>query len=484
MTTRVLMIALDGADGALVDRASQDGMLPSLTALRARGRVKYLTAHAGATDDALWASFQYASGMGEHGRYHYEQRLRSGKFGLACADEIDRETFWETAPDLRIAVFDIPKCRLPRQFNGIHLADWLVHGRYFRAPKSYPAALANDVVTLFGAAPPSRCDHEGRLDDTEAMAVVANLRLAVARKGAAALHYLGSEAWDLFIVGFKEAHCASHALWDLVDAADPKFDPARNSRLGAPIDMILGDIDRAIGDLVSSAGPDTEIVVFSTTEMQPNATLAHLMPAIVDRMNRILGETHWTRFMRNVVKARDQHWWPLCEMLPYNENCTALRINPSVVFKDAGIEIERLRLLDQIEFLLMELRDDQTSQPVITLIDRAALQHAGTRATELPDVSVHYGAGLCPRAVRSSRLGRIEAKPPGLRPGNHAPGGFLIVVGDKLDASKVIGMQNLGPMAMSVLNGSGGLATDKSGFAGFLDPRGTTAHIKRQGEIQ
>ncbi|ESY95927.1 hypothetical protein X738_22045 [Mesorhizobium sp. LNHC209A00] len=130
------MIALDGADGALVDRASQDGMLPSLTALRARGRVKYLTAHAGATDDALWASFQYASGMGEHGRYHYEQRLRSGKFGLACADEIDRETFWETAPDLRIAVFDIPKCRLPRQFNGIHLADWLVHGRYFRAPKA------------------------------------------------------------------------------------------------------------------------------------------------------------------------------------------------------------------------------------------------------------------------------------------------------------------------------------------------------------
>ncbi|BCG73177.1 hypothetical protein MesoLj113a_43350 [Mesorhizobium sp. 113-1-2] len=467
MTARILMIALDGADGALLDRASRDGMLPSLAALRARGRVKYLTAHAGATDDALWASFQYAAGMGEHGRYHYEQRLRSGQFGMVCTDEIDRETFWETAPELRIGVFDIPKCRLPRQFNGIHLADWLVHGRYFREPKSYPAALAGDVVTRFGAAPPSRCDHEGRLNDTEATAVVANLRLAVASKHAAALHYLGSESWDLFIVGFKEAHCASHALWDLVDGADPKFDPARNSRLGAPIDMILGDIDRAIGDLVASTGPDTEIVVFSTTEMRPNATLAHLMPEIVDRMNRILGESHWTRFVRHVVKARDRRWWPLCEMLPYNENCAALRINPSVVFKDGGIEVERSRLLDQVESLLMELRADQTGQPVITMIDRAARQHAGARAAELPDLLVHYRAGLCPGAVCSSRLGRVEAKPPGLRPGNHAPGGFLIVVGDKLDASKVTGMQNLGPMAMRVLNGSSGLPTDKSGFARF-----------------
>jgi hypothetical protein len=463
VTARVLMIALDGADGALVDRASQNGMLPNLTSLRARGRVKYLSAHAGATDDAVWASFHYAAGMGEHGRYHYLQRLRSGKFGMICTDEVDRETFWETAPDLRVGVFDIPKCRLPRQFNGIHLADWLVHGRYFQEPKSYPSGLASEVVARFGTAPPSRCDHESRLDDTDAVEVFANLRIAVARKHAAALHYLGSEAWDLFIVGFKEAHCASHALWDLVDETDAKFDPGRNGRLGTPIETVLGDIDSAIGDLVSAAGPGTQIVVFSTTEIQPNATLVHLMPEIINRVNRILGESHWTRFVRHVVKAKDPRRRPLCEILPYNENCTALRINPSSVFDDN--DVERSKILDQVESLLGELREDQTGQPVIAMTDRASRQHLGVRAADLPDLLVHYRAGFCPGAVSSSLLGRVEAGLPELRPGNHAPGGFLIVAGDKIDASEVVGMQNLGPMAMSALHGSNGSPADKHGIA-------------------
>ncbi|RUZ81000.1 hypothetical protein EN943_01805 [Mesorhizobium sp. M7A.F.Ca.US.006.01.1.1] len=462
MTARILMVALDGADGSLVDRLSQNGLLPNLTSLRARGRVKYLTAHAGATDDTLWASFQYAAGMGEHGRYHYLQRLRSGRFGMICTDEVDRETFWETAPSLRIGVFDIPKCRLPRQLNGIHLADWLVHGRYFQEPKSYPAALAGEVVARFGAAPPSQCDHDGPLDDAEAADVLANLRVAVAKKRAAALHYLGSDAWDLFIVGFKEAHCAGHSLWDLVNEVDPEFDPSRNERLGTPIETILGDIDGAIGDLAAAAGSGTQIIVFSTTAMQPNASLAHLMPEVVNRANRILGESRWTRFVRHVVKLEDRRWWPLCEMLPYNENCTAFRINPAVAFKDGQVDAERSRILDLVETLLMELRDDQTGQPVVAMIDRAASQHAGSRAADLPDLLVHYRAGLCPGSVSSLRLGRIEAIPPILRPGNHAPGGFLIVSGDRLDVSDVTGMQNLGTMAINVLHGSGDWPADSA----------------------
>ena len=227
---------------------------------------------------------------------------------------------------------------------------------------------------------------------------------------------------------------------------------------------ILGDIDRAVGDLVAAAGPDTQIVVFSTTEMQPNATLAHLMPEIVNRVNRILGKSQWTRFVRHVVKTNDRGPRRPCEILPYNENCAALRVNPSEVFDNGGADVERLRILDQVESLLVELREDPTGQPVIAMIDRTARQHAGSRAAELPDLLVHYRAGFCPGTVSSPRLGRIEAKPRGLRPGNHAPGGFLIVVGDKIDASEVTGMQDLGTMAINVLNCSGALPTDMSGF--------------------
>jgi hypothetical protein len=47
MSARFLMIALDGADGALLDRWSADGTLPNLAALRAAGAVTHLSAPAG-----------------------------------------------------------------------------------------------------------------------------------------------------------------------------------------------------------------------------------------------------------------------------------------------------------------------------------------------------------------------------------------------------------------------------------------------------
>ena len=77
MSARLLIVALDGADGRLLDRWSRDGTLPNLTNLRSRGAVKQLSAPDGVTDDGLWASFKYAVELGEHGRYHWYQRIES-----------------------------------------------------------------------------------------------------------------------------------------------------------------------------------------------------------------------------------------------------------------------------------------------------------------------------------------------------------------------------------------------------------------------
>ena len=278
MTARLLMIALDGADGVLLDRWSADGTLPSLAALRARSVVRRLSAPAGISDDALWASFQFAAPLGEHGRYHWEQRLASGEMGMAYEDERDRESFWTALSRRgnRVAILDVPKCGPPQAINGIHLVDWLVHGRYFPEPRSAPETLAASVVAQFGPAPPSYCAYEGPpLADAEVHEVTANLRTSVARKRAAALHYLASEPWDLFIVAFKEAHCAGHHLWDLSDPRHPGFDAARNERLGDPLRTIFRDLDAAVGDLVSAAGPEAAVAVFSTSDMAPNGTLIH-----------------------------------------------------------------------------------------------------------------------------------------------------------------------------------------------------------------
>ena len=448
MTARLLIIALDGADGPLLDRLSADGTLPNIGALRSRGSANALSAPAGVTDDGLWASFQYASGLGDHGRYNFQQRLADGRMGMAFRDETDRETFWDrvAADGHRVAVFDVPKCRPPRAINGIHLADWLVHGRYFSKPLSYPDTLAGDVVERFGAAPPSRCGRDENLDDAGVLEVAANLETSLASKRAAALHYLSAEPWDLFIVGFKEIHCAGHLLWDLVDSHHPLHDAARVERLGDPFAALLRKVDAAVGDLVAAAGQQAGIVLFSTTGMEPNATLVHLMPEIVRRLNAQFGPS-WLETTANLFRRRSRRR-QLCEILPYNENCVALRVNHRDGFWQAT---KKSAIVAQIDAVLRDLRHEATGEKVVSGIDRPSASQAGARRAALPDLLVHLVPGVVPRSVRCGRLGTTEAELPRLRTGNHAAGGFVIRAGKTVAGAHIGSMQEIGPLAQMIL---------------------------------
>ncbi len=480
MTARLLMIGLDGADGRLLDRHSAEGTLPHLAALRARGRAHRLSAPPGVTDDALWASFQYEVEVGEHGRYNYRLPLSDSRMGMAHEEEADRLAFWDdlSSHGMRVAIVDVPKCRIPRPLNGIHLVDWIAHGRYFDTPRSHPPSLAADVVQRFGPAPPSRCGYQQPiLDDGEIYDIVHNLRHAVAQKRAAGLHYLASEPWDLFVLGFKEAHCASHAFWDF-NISHPAHDP-RHARLGDPVMSILHDIDNAVGDLITAAGPSAEVVVFSTTEYEPNGCLDHLMPGIVERLNAHLSSSPESPIERlpgesgPLLPPSDWH----CAILPYNENCAALRVTRRSQSPSANAHPSAPPdplALKEIEMQLQNLRDADTGRCVVSAISRPSSELKGSRAIALPDLLIHYASGVFPRAVVSPSLGRIEARattltdlliqyvrdlfhrPLVMRPGNHAAGGFVIAAGIFAPAAiaDVRTMAGFGSLAKTVLDRS------------------------------
>lgn len=449
MSARLLMIGLDGADGGLIDRWSADGTLPALGALRERGATIRLSAPRGVSDDGLWASFQYAAGLGEHGRYHWIQRSASGAMRMTYRREIGRTSFWNELSDAghRVAVFDVPKCGPPLPINGIHLTDWLVHGRYFPAPQSVPPSLAPEVVRRFGLAPPSRCGYGvPALSDAEADEVVSNLRKSVSQKRAAALHYLASEPWDLFLTAFKEAHCAGHHLWDLADPRHPDYDLARTERLGQPLRRIYQDLDAAVGDLISASGEDAAVAVFATTDMVPTGALGHLMHDVVVRVNRRLDEGVVARIARWAGERipRAPSGWP-CEVLRYNENCTALRVHASPLASERRVR----EIRGEVESLLRELVDADTGQPVVESVSRPSAEQAGRRARTLPDLLVEAVPGVVPRAVVSPRLGRVEAEGPPLRPGDHAAGGLLLCT--EPEGRSVASLQDLGGLAAAVL---------------------------------
>ncbi len=462
MSARLLMIALDGADGALLDQFSKNDRLSNLAMLRSRGCARRLSEPPGITDDALWASFQYAVRSGEHGRYHYRLPFGAGRVRFAPMGERGRDAFWDglSSRGLRVAVFDVPKCRLPRRINGIHLADWLVHGRYFSYPLSYPEELAAEVVGDFGPAPPSRCGYQqSALSDEDVREITGDLCTAVSQKRAAGLRYLGAESWDLFIIGFKELHCCCHSFWDFTDVGHPEHDPARVSRLGNPVMTILRDIDQAIGDLVAAAGHEAEIIVFSPTDMQPNGSLDHLMTEIVTRLNKHLEERARSRIehapdrLQEHLASGPDDWQ--CEVLPYAENAGALRISvrSGSTIGTVAAAADRARVIDEIESMLGELTDVETGAGIVSSITRPSTEFHGARAALLPDLLIHYRSGAFPRAVSSPRLGRIDGISPRMRPGNHLAGGLIIAAGKVVPAaiSEVNSITDIGPLAEKVL---------------------------------
>jgi hypothetical protein len=452
MSARLLIVGLDGADGRLLDRGTTEGTLPNLAALRGRGRAWRLSAARSATDDSLWASFQYGVDTGEHGRSTYFLEDDAGQRRYAPHEEIDREAFWDrlSARGHRVAVLDVPKCRLPRPLNGIHLADWLAHGRYFPTPVSYPEALAEEVVARFGAAPPSRCAYAQQvpIDDAAVETVRRDLIRSVAQKRNAGLHFLSRERWDLFVIGFKEAHCSAHMFWEFNDSSHVKYDAERVARLGNPVLEVLKAQDMAIGELLAEAGADAEIVVFSTSDFAPNGTLMHLVEAIAARINYAIAAEEDGRFISSL---RHRAGMPrnYCRSVFHSDDAGALRVPRQPNDTDAS----HTRRIELVVELARELVDIDNRLPVVSAVSYPAAEQTGRRARSLPEILLHYRHSICPSVVCSPRLGRISARAPDMRTGNHSPGGFALASGgwSEFGAKHVRTMTDFASLADGVL---------------------------------
>jgi hypothetical protein len=454
MPARLLMIALDGADGRLLDRGTLDGTLPNLAALRSRGRGWPLSAPLGSTDDALWASFQYGVGTGEHGRYCGLLEDADGKCRFSTDEEVDREIFWDrlSAAGHRVAILDIPKCRRPRPLNGVHLTDWLTHGRHSPSPNSFPEQLAADVVARFGPAPPSRCgyEHEKPMDGEELNSVRLRLLRSIGQKRDAGLHFLSQEHWDLFAICFKEAHCSAHMFWEFCDSSHVRYEAERVARLGNPVQDVLQALDDAVGDLVSRAGADADIVVFSTSNFVPNGNLMHLIKPIVARINSVVAasEEGWTMALLRKAFRRPKSY---CRSVFYSDDPSALRVPRLSDESDARYQ----RRLDLVVELALELVTPDDGSPVVSEVSFPDRDHKGSRADTLPQILLHYRPNICPSVVVSPRLGSISGRAPIIRTGNHTAGGFAVAAGRCADfaAQRVPTMVEFAALTETVLHG-------------------------------
>ena len=424
MTARCLMIGLDGADPRILFRAMDAGELPHLAKLAGRGCRKFLHNAGEYSDDSAWASFCFGSPPQEHGRHHYSMPLDDGTCDMAFRKESARDTFWWKLADAGagVAVIDIPKCPSPIPLNGIHLADWLVHGKYLQKPTSYPVELAGQIVSDYGAPAHSKCSYMQECSSNEELLDFHdNLQLSLRQKQDAGLDLLGRKQWDLFAIAFKEAHCAGHHLWHLSDRHHMQSIVPVNKQLGDLLMRVYVSLDNAVGQLVAAAGSDADIIVFTNCAIVSNGSLGHFATQLESKLTDALVGRFGGFLARSSLYAGVSVPWlrrTRCEILPCNDNLLAFK-----VLSDHRADQDTV--IDFIEELLRSLRDPETGLPPYTLLSRPA--HKGTRPWA--DLVLHCTPGHAPRILDSPVLGTISAPTRPVRTGNHVPGGAIIASG-------------------------------------------------------
>jgi predicted AlkP superfamily phosphohydrolase/phosphomutase len=486
----VLMIALDAAEPRLVEQWIDDGTLPNLKSLRARGIYGRLASTADWLAGSPWPTFYTGTTPDVHGLYNFMQ-WRADQMGhiRISPNWLPIRPFWRdlSKNGRRVVAIDLPLAFPPEPFNGLEISGWATHDQVL-PPASYPPSLMDWIHREFG--PPPLSKEVQRLQQPKELfklrdelirttCYVADLSKVLMKR----------ETWDLFMVGFGATHRGGHKLWDLSGVTGDIL-PGHRAEFSRALRDVYVSCDAAVGQLVETAGDKVTILIFSLHGMGPNTDRNHLLPTMLDlilgketKSGEVSKQSSYQqrrRFpspeLRQNIKRRLPLWlreklttlwrkrstyWAETVAVSLDTDLQGyVRINlrgrEAAGIVEAGIEYNRL-CEDIIEGLNTFVDADTGERVVENIIRSDQLFAHGRRRNNLPDLLVRWTSSPTAnhRALISSRYGSIPWPTPGRNPdgrsGNHHPEGFLLAAGDRIRPNLQIENAHILDLAPTVL---------------------------------
>ncbi len=256
MSARHLVVGLDGADLALLERLGPR-VAPTLHAAMAQGAFAAQRSVQPVSTLPNWTSFLTGLDPAGHGvvdftvRHGYRVRFLGGAVRLAPS--------WVSALDavgLRCALIGFPGTWPPERLGrGVVLSGWDAPVPRRGVSPCWPPSLGEEIASRFGVACEDEVD-EFAADRPGWHAALANrLEERIGRRLALARWLLHRAAWDVFLVYFGEGDTAAHHLWAHFDPGSPRRPPAPVERRAAEgLARVWGALDAAVGELLRAAG--------------------------------------------------------------------------------------------------------------------------------------------------------------------------------------------------------------------------------------
>ena len=485
---RLILLALDAFDAALMRRWTAEGKLPAIRGLMERGTSGLVRGPTGFFVGSSWATFYTGLNPAGHGFYRLDQ-LEPGTYDffrpLDHATGMGGTPIWTqaSAAGLQVAALDTPLARLDQAVNGIHVVGW---GDFERPGYvTSPPGLADEIFAAVGEYPRSGVADRPRRTVEEFANFVASLELGVEQKTALTLELLDRDDWDLFMQVFSESHCVGHQCWHLHDPASPAHDPQMAAAIGDPLERVYRAIDRGVGSILERAG-NAHVLVFAVHGMSSWRSANGLLDEILYRLgvttrpvpppdsvpqpdSRVqrLGKTLYR------LKVTDNRLYGRLRARVGGSSASASSYrHPANVFGwaevassgcfrvPAGFPVSGIRLnlrgrepqgilnpgresdafVEQLANDLLAIVDERTGSALVAAVHRTDSLYAGERRDALPDLMVEWtfaltgtmahanGRGATVRA-RSEAIGVVEGTNRYHRTGDHVPKGFFAYAG-------------------------------------------------------
>jgi predicted AlkP superfamily phosphohydrolase/phosphomutase len=265
---RILVVGLDGATFRTLSPWAAAGEMPELARLMAAGAHGELRSTFPPLTPPAWASFMTGKNPGKHGVFSFRRlaatAYRSGE--LITANQLRARTLWDIVGDAgrRVGAINVPPSYPVRPVKGFMVAclmappgaATLIHPPELRSllPDDYTISIEPPSQLL----PADPAYREQCLDYLGRLRRLAEQRLAVT------LRLLREQPWDLLSVVFYEPDRIQHFFWSHLAAAGPAgVAPDVIAAIADEARAIFRQLDRALGELVRAAGPETVTLVVS-----------------------------------------------------------------------------------------------------------------------------------------------------------------------------------------------------------------------------
>ncbi|MBM3319139.1 MAG: alkaline phosphatase family protein [Candidatus Eisenbacteria bacterium] len=493
---RVLLVGVDIADGALIDRWCREGHLPHFRALREEGVWGEPRTAAEILHVSAWPTVHTGTLPGKHGIYHAYQ-VRAGEQGIRRARAQDQAMppFWKFLDEAgrRCLVADAFFAHPVEPFAGIQVHEYGTW-TWFSDPETVPRAIGKEIRRLFGAYPFP--EHTKVLTVPDPRWLRDRLRAALSLKSKVNRWLLREHPWDFAYVNFAETHAAGHYLWHIVDSSYPAHRPEEARGLEHALRDVYAAVDEALGELLAETDDSVHVLVVSADGMGPNYAGCHLIPGVLRRLGVYFapgageGEEVGGRASGPGLLSRARRLVPLRLRQEVTRRIPrALHYRMSTKWASHGIDWERTKayvvpnanegyvrlnlkgreprgivepgpeaeeLLAFLEASLGDLVNPENGARAAARIARAQELFPGKESAHLPDLVVTWSPeARILDAVESPAAGRVTGGPGyAIAPyytGNHRPNAFVAARGPEFRAGSLLGAEHLVGLAPTIL---------------------------------